>query len=404
MPVLITGICGRLGRRLARALHRERSVIGIDRRTFRGRPKDIQHDPFDMRRAKTRDMFRAHSVAAVVHLGVMHNPRESSAEHHTWNVVGFQKLIEYVAQYGVRKLVVLSTAATYGPRPDNPQFLSEDAPLLGSANYSGLRDLIEVDMLAQSFFWKHPDVETVILRPVHILGSVHNGPSNYLRLPRVPTLLGFDPMLQVIHEDDLTHAIRLALKPGVRGIFNLAGPPPLPLSKLIDLTGRPRIPLPHLVAEAVVKRLWSLRATSFPAPELAHLRYVCMVDDRRARETLGFSPRYDAKAAVEAVFESACQPDVRTRLGPTQGTALGLRCREYPRRRRMRSGRGELRTRRCLARRRASRRHLPRMKTTRRARHRRPQTRRSVPRPARRISDCNRLSCLKAQVCFAPLF
>lgn len=300
----MTGICGRLGRHLTRHLHRERLVIGIDRRSFAGLPKDVEHCRFDIRRKKTRDVFRAHEVAAVVHLGVMHDPRATSTEHHTWNVVGFQKLLEYVAQYRVPKLVVLSTSAIYGPRPDNAQFLTEEAPLLGSARFSGVRDLIEVDMLAQSFFWKHPETETVILRPAHILGSVRNAPSNYLRLPRIPTLFGFDPMLQVIHELDVVRAITLALRPGVRGIFNLSGPPALPLSKLIELTGKPRLPVPHPMAEAIVGRLWSLRITSFPAPELDHLRYVCMVDDRRARRLLGFEPMYDAAQAVDAVFEN----------------------------------------------------------------------------------------------------
>ena len=280
-PVLITGICGRLGRRLARRLHRERTVIGIDRREFEGRPKDIQHHQFDIRRRKTQDVFRQHRLAAVVHLGVMHDPRASQAEHHSWNVAGFQKLLEFVAQYDVPKLVVLSSANVYGPRADNPQFLPEDAPLLGGAAFSEIRDLIEVDMLAQSFFWKRPQTETVILRPVHILGGVRNAPSNYLRLKAIPTLLGFDPMVQVIHQDDVVAAIVQALRPGVRGIFNIAGPPPLPLSRLIALTGRPRVTIPHFLAHSIVGRLWRYRVTSFPAPELDHIRYVCMVDDHR---------------------------------------------------------------------------------------------------------------------------
>jgi UDP-glucose 4-epimerase len=153
----------------------------------------------------------------------MHDPRASDAEHHSWNVAGFQKLLQYVAQYEVPKLVVLSSANVYGPRPDNPQFLSEDAPLLGSASFSDIRDLIEVDMLAQSFIWRHPRTETVILRPAHILGTVRNAPSNYLRLPVIPTLLGFDPMVQVIHQMDLVEAIELAIRPGLRGIFNVGG-------------------------------------------------------------------------------------------------------------------------------------------------------------------------------------
>ena len=302
-PILITGICGRLGRRLARRHQRGGAVIGIDRRDFEGRPKDVQHYKFDIRRKKTQDVFRQQPFAAVVHLGVMHDPRASQAEHHSWNVVGFQRLLEFVAQYEVPKVVVLSTSTVYGPRPDNPQFLSEDAPLLGGAAFGEIRDLIEVDMLAQSFFWKRPETETVILRPAHILGSVRNAPSNYLRLKAIPTLMGFDPMVQVIHQDDVISAIERALRPGVRGIFNLAGPPPLPLSRLIAHTGRPRVTIPHFVAGGILNSMWRYRMASFPAPELDHIRYVCMVDDRRARELLRWSPSHDIESTVRAIEE-----------------------------------------------------------------------------------------------------
>src|SRR5580692_1265282 len=172
--VVVTGVCGRLGRGLVRRLHRECTVVGVDRRPFPDKPKDIEHRELDIRRKKLKDVFRLGNVEAVVHLGVMHDPRASAAEHHSWNVTGFVKLLEYVAQFQVPKLVVLSSANVYGPQADNPQFLTEEAPLLGGASFSEIRDLIEVDMLAQSFFWKHPQTETVILRPVHILGGVKN--------------------------------------------------------------------------------------------------------------------------------------------------------------------------------------------------------------------------------------
>jgi hypothetical protein len=185
-PVVVTGVCGRLGKGVARVLHRVRPVIGVDRRPFPDKPKDLDHQQVDIRRKKLKDVFRAGDIQAVIHLGVMHDPRASATEHHSWNVAGFAKLLEYVAQFRIPKLVVLSSANVYGPQPDNPQFLSEEAPLLGGASFSEIRDLIEVDMLAQSFFWKHPETETVVLRPVHILGSVRNAASNFLRLPTVP--------------------------------------------------------------------------------------------------------------------------------------------------------------------------------------------------------------------------
>jgi UDP-glucose 4-epimerase len=299
--VLITGIVGRMGLLVARKLHRDGPVIGIDRRRFEGKPEDVVHHQIDLRRRKTRDIFRAGGIRAVVHLGVMHNPRESDKTHHEWNVAGFQKLLEYLSQYRVPKLVVLSTASLYGPAPDNPQFLTEEAPLLGAQAFSQIRDLVEVDMLAQSFFWRHPDVETVILRPCHILGRVRNAPSNYCRMERPITVLGFDPMMQVIHERDVVEAIALALRPGVRGIFNLRGPGEMPLSRMLRMLGKRSIGMPGPLMKGVLGSLWSSRAASFPTPELDHLRYTCMVDDSRARTELGFTPKYDIEQTLRAV-------------------------------------------------------------------------------------------------------
>ena len=47
--------------------------------------------------------------------------------------------------------------------------------------------------------------------------------------------------------------------------------------------------------------MWSLRLTTFPVPELDHIRYVCMVDDRRAREVLGFAPQMSLEETVRSV-------------------------------------------------------------------------------------------------------
>jgi UDP-glucose 4-epimerase len=301
--IVITGIAGRLGRLLARRLHREgdATVVGIDRREFHGRPRDIEHNQVDLRSKKARDIFRAGGVRAMIHLGVMHDPRQSGAAHHSWNVQGTAKLLDACATYGVPKVVVLSSANVYGPRPDNPQFLTEDAPLMAAQEFPAIRDLIEVDMLASSFFWKSQQIETVILRPVHILGGVHNAPSNYLRLPYVPTLLGFDPMVQLIHEEDVVEAIACALKPGVRGIFNIVGPGEVPLSTILNELGRPTLPIPHPLARPILSALWRSRFTSFPVPELDHIRFVCMVDGARANRDLGFKPRHSLKETIRSV-------------------------------------------------------------------------------------------------------
>jgi UDP-glucose 4-epimerase len=301
--ILITGISGTMGRLLAKRLHRDHEVIGIDRRPFEGRPKDVRMHRVDIRRRGCEDVFRAGGIRAVVHLNIMHNPRDTTEEHHSFNIVGTMKILDYCYKYGVPKVVVLSSANIYGPRPDNSNFLTEEAPILGGTADPGIRDLIEVDMYALSFFWKHPEVETVILRPVHIVGSVQNAPSNYLRLEYVPTLLGFDPMVQLVHEADVVEAMVCALRPRIRGVFNVVGPGEVPLSMILREMGKWRIPVPHFLGRPLVSLLWRWKLTNFPPQQVDHIRYGCTVDGARARDVLGFLPRKTLKETIASLRE-----------------------------------------------------------------------------------------------------
>ena len=302
--VIVTGICGNLGKMVARRLHRDHEVLGLDRRPFLAKPKDITLYQIDIRRKKAEDIFRKHQgkITALVHLGIMHDPRMGDEEHHTFNVVGTTQLLEYCARYSVPKVVVLSSANVYGPRPENAQFLTEETPLMGSESFYAIRDLIAVDMIAQSFFWKQPENETVILRPVHIVGSVNNAPSNYLRLKNPPTVLGFDPMVQLIHAEDVVEAIALAVTPGARGVFNLAGPGGVPLSEVLRRLGRRPLPLPYPLFRQALRAMWRWGLTNFLAPELDHIRYVCMVDGGRATRELGFSPKKSMDDTIQAAL------------------------------------------------------------------------------------------------------
>ena len=106
-------------------------------------------------------------------------------------------------------------------------------------------------------------------------------------------------MIQLIHEADVARAVVASLEPGIQGIFNIAGCEPAPLSQILRLAGcQPRV-LPRFIAQSVLERMWSMRLTSFPTPELEHLRYVCMVDTSRATDLLGFEARYSLSETLE---------------------------------------------------------------------------------------------------------
>jgi UDP-glucose 4-epimerase len=299
--VVITGIAGRLGQALARHMHRDWDVIGIDRRKLETLPPDVEFHQVDIRRRKAEDIFRCHKIDALIHLNIMHDPRQSTAEHHDFNLIGTQKLFDLCNQHNVPKIVLLSSANVYGPDPANNQFLTEEAPLMAGQRLGFMRDLIALDMYASSFFWRYPQIETVILRPVHLVGEVRNAPSNFLRLKTVPTVLGYDPMIQLLHIEDLIEAIKLSLRPGIRGIYNIAGPGQLPLSELLRALGRTRVPVPEPLARGLFGALWRARISSFPIEELEYLKHICMVDDSRARQDLGYLPRMTLGQTIEAI-------------------------------------------------------------------------------------------------------
>jgi UDP-glucose 4-epimerase len=302
--VVITGIAGTIGRLLARALHLDHEVIGLDRRDLPGKPKDIAVFAYDIRRKRCESIFRNQRIDTVFHLNVMHDFRLSQAELHGFNVVGTQRLLEYVARYGVKKFIFLSTANVYGARAENPQFLTEDSLLLASDTFSEMRSLITMDMMVTSFFWKNPGVETVVLRPAHILGTVKNGPSRYLSLPIIPTVLGFDPMLQVLHESEVVRALVLAMKPGSRGIYNVAGPSPMPLSAIVSSLGKRHAPMPYAALKKLAQKAWDFGLGYVPPPEIDFLRYPCLVDDSRARQELGFKPELSFARTLELLKAS----------------------------------------------------------------------------------------------------
>ena len=296
--VLVTSGASDLGRVLCRRLHRDFDVISIDTRAFPDRPKDVDHHEIDLRRKAAQALIKKSKPELVVHIGPMHDERPGRSRG-SGLLEATATLLKLVEEVGAKKLVVLSAATLYGPSAVSAAFMSEDAALLGGQRHPRMADAIAVDMMVQSFFWKSPGTETVILRPVHIIGPhMQNLVSRYLRMLRVPTLLGFDPMVQLVHEDDLTDAVVKALADGVRGVFNITGPTQAPLSRVLAVRGSHTIPVPGPLLAAALSRMGALRLTRVSDDELVHLKYACLVDGKRAQTVMGFAARRGLQDAL----------------------------------------------------------------------------------------------------------
>lgn len=304
--LLITGVCGGVGRVLLRRLLEttDLDIIGIDKRNWvLDRPARFEFKRVDLRRGGAEDVFRTHKPWGVVHLAFVGDQRVAKAKRHVVNVQGTQRVLQWCRKHGVRKVVMLSRAAVYGARPDNPSLIAEDMPLKLGARYEELSDLVEFDHLCRSWMWEHRDVEMVLLRPVQIVGpNIREGMLHqYLLRDPVPTALGFNPMLQIVHEDDVIQAIALGLGPEARGIYNVPGDGSLPLTTLLSRLGRRRIPVPHPVLALTDLLAFKLGRSHLPPHAIDFVRYSCIVDGSRIRDELGYKPTVSLLDTVRSI-------------------------------------------------------------------------------------------------------
>ena len=302
--VLVIGACGAVGRILVRELlDRGHSVVGVDRRQWPGLvPDGLSLHRIGVDKRPFEDLFRVHKPQQVAHVGLVSSPGISMDKRYEHNVVGMQRVVALCGHYGVRRLVVLSRGTVYGADLRNPVLLNEDAPLRGASHHSGLRDIVEADILAQSLAIREPSLSVAILRPANVVGPrVRNTMVGYLRLPVVPTLLGYDPMLQFIHEEDLVRALRLALASDVPGVFNVPGPGAVPLSAVLRTLAARSLPLLLPFFGPVVETLWRRGLSPAPLPHVDYLRYPCLLDGSRVAEVLTFRPEWSLSATIESI-------------------------------------------------------------------------------------------------------
>ena len=299
--VLITGISGGQGRLLTRRLLENYEVCGVDRVAWDGHPGDVEVHIVDLRKKRFEDVIRTEQPTVVVHMGFIRHFQVAERVRHDVNVRGTKQLLDHCVNHGVQSLVVLSSSYVYGAFPENPYFMDEDAPLSASRSYPEIRDLVEVDTLASSFLWRYPQIRTCVLRPVNVLGYyVHSMIGRYLREKRVPTVMGFDPMMQFIHEEDISEAIALALEHGLQGVFNVTGPGEVPLHTAIRETGGRPLSMPEPLMRPLFARAFRWGLIPYPAGAIDYLKYPITISGERFVEATNFRPLF----SLEEIFQS----------------------------------------------------------------------------------------------------
>jgi UDP-glucose 4-epimerase len=205
------------------------------------------------------------------------------------------------AAAGVKQVMLRSFTAVYGARGENPNFLVEERPLRAGSSLGWLRDKLEAEQHAASFARRYPQMIVTVLRFAPLLGpEVRTFYTRIFDKRVVPKLMGFDPLVQLLHPEDALEAARLALAVGAGGPFNVVPRAAIPLGAALHLAGKLPLPVPHPIAYAASDALWAAGIAEAPAGFLDYVRYLCVADGARAERELGFRPRYSSREALLA--------------------------------------------------------------------------------------------------------
>lgn len=302
--VLITGVSGYIGSKIARPLARHRSVktlVGIDIQPPRAALNGLIFHQHDVR-APMADLFRRHGIDTVIHAAYVLPPIHDRALMEDINVSGTRNVIAACRDTGVDHLLYTSSATAYGFHPDNPIPLTEESPLRGNDDFTYSKNKKEIEFIFQEIFENQPSTAVTILRPCFVVGPGFANPlANHLKKKVVLCPSPSAPM-QFVHEDDLLRVILMCLENRVTGIFNVAGEGTVAIAEMVRRLGNVYCPLPAALMSPLNHLAWTLRLTwltEFPSPALNIMRYPWIVSSAKLVRDTGFAYRYDTHAAFE---------------------------------------------------------------------------------------------------------
>jgi UDP-glucose 4-epimerase len=305
MKILIVGISSAIAKLLALQLKSEgHEVLGIDRRGWKDAPIEVFE--LDIRKRAAEDVFRKVRPQVAVHMGTVTSLMVPGEERYRINLGGTRAVFDHCRAYGVEHCVFVGRHTYYGAAADSPLYHTEDEPPMALSTFPELADLVAADLYAGTALWRFPELATTVLRLCYTLGpSGHGTLGTFLKGGRVPTLLGYDPLFQFMHEDDVASAIRIAVKKRPRGVFNVVGPPPVPLSIIVHEAGRHALALPEFVYAFALGRFG---LPKIPPGALAHIKYPVIADGAAFRVATGFTHVFDEGKAIRDFREAFPPP------------------------------------------------------------------------------------------------
>ena len=263
----------------------------------------------DIRNPLISKVISTNLVDTVVHASMLTHPPKagSRAAMKDQNVLGAMQLFAACQKApSVRKVVLKSSSAVYGCSAKDPIKFSEQMSARKPPRGGFALDTIEVEAFARGLGRRRPEIAVSTLRLSPLVGPrLNSAVSRYFASPVVPTILGRDARMQLLHEEDALAVLEHATVSGPAGTFNVAGDGVIMMSQGVRRAGRVEAPMPFFLFKSAGRALMGPIMREFSKEQLDYFNFGCGLDTTRMRTELGFEPRWTTLQAFDDFVKGA---------------------------------------------------------------------------------------------------
>jgi UDP-glucose 4-epimerase len=308
--VLVTGACRFLGGYLTARLAQNpmiNRIIAVDAvapsKDMLRRMGRAEFVRADIRNPFVAKVIRNGDVDTVVHAAAASfAPRSGGgAALKEINVLGAMQLFAACQKApSVRRVVLKSTSEVYGSSAYDPVMFTEDSSSRRPFREGFPKDSLDIEGYTRGLGRRRPDISVTILRLANMIGpAMETTLSRYLAGPLVPTVLGRDARLQLLHEQDALGALERAVMAGKPGTFNIGASGIIMLSQAIRRAGRVAVPVPGFGLAALDSLRRANRYVEINREQLSYLSYGRVMDTTRMAQELGYHPKWSTAEAFD---------------------------------------------------------------------------------------------------------
>jgi len=214
-----------------------------------------------------------------------------------------QMVVISAAAAGVARLVVVTSAMTYGASPTNALPLPEDGPLAAEPDEGQVGDLLAVEQILRAAAEVHPGLAMTVVRPAALVGpEIDTVTTRHFEAPRLLTVKGGSPAWQFCHVDDLATALVTTVELDLGPVVTVASQGWMTQAEVEVVSGMRPVELSESMALGIGQRLHRVGILPFPATDLAYAVYPWAVSSATL-VAAGWQPAYDNETCLGLLLE-----------------------------------------------------------------------------------------------------